>query len=50
MFTTGNSYPSEANNLLIAPLDHFVQEHQLSLAALVWGLRQEWEEIGRAHV
>lgn len=44
MLKTSNPYPSEANNLSIAQLDHFVQEHQLSLAALVWGLRQEWEE------
>jgi hypothetical protein len=44
MFKSGNLYPQEAKNSASAQLDRFVQEHQLSLAALVWGLRQEWEE------
>ena len=44
MFKSGNLDPQEAKDSASAQLDRFVQEHQLSLAALVWGLRQEWEE------
>jgi hypothetical protein len=44
MFKAGNFDPMETKDAASAQLDRFVQQHQLSLAALVWGLRQEWEE------
>jgi hypothetical protein len=43
MFKFG-SFSSEAKDYSSAQLDRFVQENQLLLAALAWGLRQEWGE------
>jgi hypothetical protein len=44
MFKFGNLPSSEATDSSSSQLDRFVQENQLLLAALVWGLRQEWGE------
>lgn len=43
MFKFG-SFSSELKDSSSAQLDRFVQENQLLLAALVWGLRQDWGE------
>ena len=42
MFDLGNNRPEIAQQKWRSQLDLFVNEYELQLAALVWGLRQEW--------
>lgn len=43
MFKPSSLTPRNAENEWRFQLDQFVKEHQKQLAALSWGLRQEWE-------
>ena len=42
MFKPNNSPPRNAENEWRFQLDRFVQENQKQIAALCWGLQQEW--------
>ncbi len=44
MFNLGNNRPEIAEQKWRSQLDHFVQDNEQQLAALAWGLQQEWGE------
>ncbi len=44
MFDLGNNRPEIAEQKWRSQLDFFVKEYQQQLAALAWGLKQEWGE------
>ncbi len=44
MIQFGNSPPDDAANQWRSQLDQWVQKNQTKLAAVAWGLRQEWGE------
>ena len=44
MFDLGNNRPEIAEQKWRSQLDFFVADYEEQLAALAWGLKQEWEE------
>ena len=48
MIRLGTVPPDDADNQWRYQLDRFVQENQDTLAALAWGLRQEWGDSSDA--
>ena len=44
MFNLGNNRPEIAEQKWRLQLDHFVNDYEQQLAALAWGLQQEWGE------
>ena len=44
MFNLGNNRPEIAEQKWRLELDHFVNDYEQQLAALAWGLQQEWGE------
>lgn len=44
MFDLGNNRPEMAEQKWRSQLDLFVNDHEQQLAALAWGLKQEWGE------
>ena len=44
MFNLGNNRPEIAEQKWRSQLDHFVDDYEQQLAALAWGLQQEWGE------
>ena len=44
MFDLGNNRPEIAQQKWRSQLDSFVIDRELQLAALAWGLKQEWED------
>ncbi|MEM6611440.1 MAG: hypothetical protein AAF652_04150 [Cyanobacteria bacterium P01_C01_bin.72] len=44
MFDLGNNRPEMAEQKWRSQLDLFVTDHEQQLAALAWGLKQEWGE------
>ncbi len=44
MLPFGTEIPQDAANQWRFQLDQFVQGHQTALAAIAWGLRQEWQD------
>ena len=44
MFNLGNNRPEIAEQKWRSQLDHFVDDYGQQLAALAWGLQQEWGE------
>jgi hypothetical protein len=44
MFDLGNNRPEIAEQKWRSQLDFFVNDYEQQLAALVWGLKQEWGE------
>lgn len=45
MFNLGKNRPEIAEQKWRSQLDHFVDDYEEQLAALAWGLQQEWGEI-----
>ena len=45
MFDLGDNRPELAEKWR-SQLDFFVDDYQVELAALAWGLKQEWKEDG----
>lgn len=46
MFDLGDNRPEIAEQKWRSQLDFFVSDYEQELAALAWGLKQEWEEDG----
>ncbi|WP_019508863.1 hypothetical protein [Pleurocapsa sp. PCC 7319] len=46
MFNLGNNRPEIAEQQWRSQLDHFVDDYEHQLAALAWGLQQEWQDSG----
>ena len=46
MFDLGNNRPEIAEQKWRSQLDFFVTDYEAELAALAWGLKQEWGENG----
>ncbi len=44
MFNLGGNRAEIAQQKWRSQLDHFVDRHEIQLAALVWGLQQEWDD------
>ena len=45
MFNLGNNRPEIAAQKWRSQLDLFVNEYETQLAALTWGLQQEWDDL-----
>lgn len=45
MFNLGNNRPEIAAQKWRSQLDLFVNEYEIQLAALTWGLQQEWDDL-----